>query len=75
MKTIAAAALLIGAALSTAAYADMNYGPMTNGGKCWKTAKDAEHSGFGYWDACAAPAATAAHTATAHHVHHHQKKS
>jgi hypothetical protein len=66
---VAAAALLIGAAASTAAKAELNYGPMQNGTKCWKNAKDS-HNGYGYWDSCPAPAATVAHT-----TKHHSKKS
>jgi hypothetical protein len=70
MKTIAiAGAVLMGAALSTAAKADLNYGPQTNGNQCWKSAKD-NHNGYGYWEACPAPAAV-----THHAVHHHPKKS
>jgi hypothetical protein len=68
MKTMAiAATVLMGAALSTAANAEMNVGPQTNGGQCWKNAKDG-HNGYGYWEACPTQAAVT------HHVVHHQKK-
>ena len=62
---VAAAALLIGAAASTAAKAELNYGAPAHGTKCWERAKDGHH-GYGYWDSCPAPAATIAHT-TKHH--------
>lgn len=64
---VAAAALVIGAAVSTAANAELYYGPMQNGTQCWVGAKaDAAHNGFGHWEACPAPAATTAHTTTRH---------
>jgi hypothetical protein len=66
----AAAAMLIGAALSTTAKAELNYGPVTNGKQCWKSAKD-PMNGFGYWDSCPTPAAAV----VTHHVQHHHKKS
>jgi hypothetical protein len=64
-----AAAVLIGAALSTTAMADMNYGPINNGKQCWKSAKDGIN-GFGYWDSCPTPAA-----AVVTHAPRHQRKS
>jgi len=72
---VAAAALVIGAAVSTAAKAEMNYGPMQNGSQCWKNAKDS-HNGYGYWESCPAPAAAAAGAhASAYRPVRHRKKA
>jgi hypothetical protein len=69
---VTAAALVMGAALSTAANADINWGPAKNGTQCWKYSFGSGHHEFGYWDNCPAPAAAP----VAHHApHHHQKKS
>jgi hypothetical protein len=65
------AALLMGAALSTAANADINWGPDKNGRQCWKYSFGGSHNEYGYWDTCPAPAAAAA----THHIHHPKKKS
>ena len=66
---VTAAALLMGAALSTAANADINWGPDKNGKQCWKYSFGGGHNEYGYWDACPAPAATT----VSHPVRHHKK--
>ena len=75
MKTIVTAAIVaMGAALSTTAYAELNWGPDRNGNQCWKYSAKDSHNGYGYWANCPEAAATTTTTAT-HHVRHHQKKS
>ena len=72
---VTAAAMLTAAALSTAANAEINWGPMKSGTQCWKYSVNGAHNEYGYWDQCPAPAATTATTTTttAHPTRHHKK--
>ena len=66
---LTAAAVLLGAGLAaTAAMADMNYGPMTNNGRCFTRTPGWSDMGFGYWVEC--PKSAAAATTTTAHRHH-----
>jgi hypothetical protein len=57
---IAAATTLFGANLTaTAAKAEMNYGPMKNGDKCFVKAHGWAQENFGYWQSCPESAAAA----------------
>ena len=68
--TTAAAAMLFGGVLAgTPAKAEYNYGPMKNGTQCYKVSKTWGEMGYGYWENCPSPAATAAPAAR-----HHAKK-
>jgi hypothetical protein len=67
---LTAAAVLLGTGLAaTAAMADMNYGPMTNNGRCFTRTPGWSDMGYGFWTECPKPAAATA-AAHRHHVKH-----
>jgi hypothetical protein len=53
-----AAAFVVVTVMSSAAFADMNPGPVQNGKMCWKDTV-ARKGEFGFWAACPAPASVA----------------
>ncbi len=67
---ISAAAMTAFAALlaQAPAKADYNFGPIQNGGQCWKDSTSSKF--FGYWSACPQPASVA--VAPRHHKTHHR---
>ncbi len=69
--TIITASFLFGAVMAAStAKADMNWGPVKEGGQCWTFATNSLHSEYGYWSPCPAPAAA---TATARHARQHSR--
>jgi hypothetical protein len=73
LTIVTAAAVLTAAALSTAANAEINWGPVKNGNQCWTYSFGSAHNEYGFWGPCPAPAAVSAAATAAHHTHHHKK--
>ena len=49
---LTAAAMTAFAALSAPAYAEMHYGPLRDGNRCFNTQIGGGKDGIGYWGAC-----------------------
>jgi hypothetical protein len=69
--SMAALTVLAVAFASAPASAERNWGPVKNGGQCWK--ESANNSGsnagtWGYWSACPAPASVAVAPRRSHHA-------